>query len=77
MVESSIEMHVPVKLLVPRCPNFILFDGVKDRAVDIAEFTDPQLRTLGKMWLENLLAHAATRRSTPREKREVGNAPVT
>jgi hypothetical protein len=70
MDNDKIELSVPVTLLVPKVPNFILFDGIKDRNVDVAELTDAQLTKLGKMWTDRLVAHAQSRRTTPKLDRK-------
>lgn len=48
---------------VPSVPNFLRIDGGSESdAIDVADVTDDELRAIGRLWIDELLANAAKRR---------------
>ena len=58
--EHKINLSLAVR--VPMVPNFIRSIR-NDESVDICELTDSQLKAIGALWTQALLASAAFRRS--------------
>lgn len=55
-------MEKKIKFKLPMLPNFVMAEGNSQYSTDIKDFTDEELKQIGKEWTEALLAHAQKRR---------------
>lgn len=60
-------IRVTAAIKIPTPPNFLRYEdpALHEATVPIESLTDEQLRKLGELWTEALLAHAQRRRETP------------
>lgn len=59
---SGEKMYLPHAVKVPTVPNFLVFED-ESGTVPIHEVSDDDLRMIGKLWTQALLARAARRRA--------------
>lgn len=55
-------MQKSIEIKTPRVPNFILTDY---KPIPIENFTEEELREIGKDWTEELVRHAKHRKEHP------------
>ena len=55
-------MKIEVEVKIPMVPNYIT---AGTQQLDVKDFSDEQLREIGKLWTERLVEHAAKRRAVP------------
>jgi len=64
----NLELTKRMSVELPTMPNFLKVsetfgeNGIKDHTVSVIEFTDQQLREIGKNWTEALVEHAKEKR---------------
>lgn len=63
-------MQKSIQINIPKPPNFISTDY---KTIPIENFTDDELRDIGKEWTENLVKNAQDRRNHPKTKMAVEN----
>lgn len=64
-MEEYLKIRIDANIKIPTIPNFIFIKTRKntpnfDSKVSIGDFTDEELKDIGKKWLENLLDRAKT-----------------
>lgn len=63
-------MQKSIQIEIPRPPNFIRTDY---KTIPIENFTDEELRDIGKEWTDNLIKNAHQRKKSPKTKMAVEN----
>ena len=66
-------MQKNIEMELPSLPNFIrakeTMKGQERSVIDVADFSDEELREIGKEWTEALIEHARERRSDRGEEK--------
>lgn len=61
-MSEELTVYVKCRVRVPRVPNFL--QRIGDEAnMAIEDLTDEELRAIGKLWTDELVAHATRRRN--------------